>query len=107
MHLRMMTSSVRHHTVVHRPIIGMVHEGALLNNDAVIRHSHHFFNAARDLTIGRHLSISKKDTTYNPIGYEISAQKAEIDRRSGSVEKISVMAQQARARAAMDRITIL
>jgi multimeric flavodoxin WrbA len=106
LHLRMLTSAVRHHTVLHRPIIGMVHEDKLLNKEGMTRNSHRFLEAARKLTIGRHLADHPENLRYNPIGYEISAQKAEIDRHSAESARVSELAQQARAKASTDRITI-
>lgn len=83
LHLRMLTSAVRHHTVLHHPLIGMVRDGEMLNHAALMERSALFVERARELTVGRYLTGYRTDVVYNPLGYEISAQKADDERRSG------------------------
>jgi multimeric flavodoxin WrbA len=83
LNLRMMTSGMRHHTIVHHPIIGMVQDGELLNPNRVIEVGKYFVENARKLAIGRHRVGAPDDLLYHPIGYEISAEKALDDKRTG------------------------
>jgi len=83
LHVRMATSIIRHHTVVHKPLVGFVREGEFLNRQKVDLVTDGFVAAARDLLIGKYLSGEKRDVVYNPVGYEISMAKAIDDRAAG------------------------
>lgn len=89
LHLRMLTSMVRHHTVLHHPLIGMMHQGKLLNAEHLDQTAEAFVRAAQDLLIGRCVQDSRDDDIfYNPLGYEISTAKSEDDVRSGRVAEV-------------------
>jgi len=93
LHLRMLTSAVRHHTILHHPLIGMVHEGKLLGEKAMHDLGLSFLRRAKELTVGRYLRDLPEDIVYHPKGYEISAQKALEDRDSGrTLDSIKVNA---------------
>ena len=86
LHIRMLTSLVRHHTVLHHPLIGFEHNGALLNSEEMLQQGVSFAHTARQLTAGR---ISRADsaasiTGYKPVGYEISSEKTRTDIESGA-----------------------
>lgn len=77
LHIRMLTSFLRHHTVLHHPLVGMEHKGQLLNWDAVREQALSFGQNAVRLTVGRLLQNEDAVAlrTYNPVGYIISSQK--------------------------------
>jgi len=82
LHIRMAGSMIRHHTVMHRPIIAFESEGQLLNAAAVARDSDLFLARSRELLVGRYLQ-SRDETEYRPVGYQISAAKALEEQVSG------------------------
>jgi multimeric flavodoxin WrbA len=83
LHLRMLTSAVRHHTVLHHPLIGLIHEGRILGEADLRQRAADFITRARELTVGRYLSGLREDVIYQPKGYDISAQKAVEDQATG------------------------
>tara|TARA_R110002124_G_scaffold55108_3_gene156070 strand:- start:5421 stop:6908 length:1488 start_codon:yes stop_codon:yes gene_type:complete len=83
LHLRMLTSAVRHHTVLHHPLIGLVHNGQMISETDLRERAASFIARARELTVGRYLHGLREDVVYRPKGYEISAQKAVEDQDSG------------------------
>lgn len=87
LHLRMLTSTVRHHTVLHHPLIAMMHEGRLLDEDGLRKTGDSFLAQARQLTLGRYLRGLPEDVVYHPKGYEISAAKARLDRQLGRTDQ--------------------
>lgn len=89
LHIRMLTSMIRHHTVLHHPIIGFEHENVLLNWEAVNRQGLSFVKNALYLSRGK-LNTPIEEmirTFYNPIGYRISMEKANEDFVSGKKEQ--------------------
>jgi multimeric flavodoxin WrbA len=75
--LRMMTSFVRHHTVISRPIIGYLHQGKLLNGDEVIAELQRVAVLGARLLAGRLVSTSLRlsSTQYHPVGYVLATEK--------------------------------
>jgi hypothetical protein len=86
LHIRMAGSMIRHHTVMHRPIIAFESEGQLLNTAAVARDSDLFLARSRELLVGRYLQ-GREETEYRPVGYQISAAKALEEQASGKMAK--------------------
>jgi multimeric flavodoxin WrbA len=84
LHIRMAGSMIRHHTVMHRPIIAFESEGQLLNSAAVTRDSDLFLARSRELLVGRYLQ-GREETEYRPVGYQISAAKALEEQASGKM----------------------
>jgi multimeric flavodoxin WrbA len=88
LHIRMLTSLVRHHTVLHHPIIGMEFEDRVINWDSMIDQGVSFSHNARIITAGR-LSQSPDEMGsigYNPVGYEISMEKRRQDTEIGRIK---------------------
>lgn len=85
MHVRCMTSLLRQHTVMFRPVVAYQHECNTLNGEQVAETFDTFLNAARVLTAGRLLKTLLDDTDgttrYNPVGYVLSAEKDLEDER--------------------------
>lgn len=89
LHIRMMTSFIRHHMVLHHPLIGMEHGGVLLNPEALHHQAHSFARLAVSLTAGR-LQASEHEASgrsYQPVGYVISKEKQRSDLISGKTEQ--------------------
>lgn len=77
--MRMMTSMIRHHTVMSKPIIGHIYQGGLLNQTQLENDFQKLIASANRLTAARLAEISETESSkYNPIGYILSsAQDAE------------------------------
>ncbi len=91
MDIRLMTSFVRHHTVLSKPIVGYVHDGKLLNGDDVRRDLARAVENGRRLTIGRLASVSIDlfATQYRPVGY-VLAQAKDNDKKTISAREEAV-----------------
>lgn len=78
--IRLMTSFVRHHTVMHKPSIEYVNNGIVLNEDASLDNVKSAIASLRSLATGR-LLVESERTNYNPIGYVLSVDKNNEDER--------------------------
>lgn len=87
LHVRMLTSMVRHDTVLHHPMLVFEHAGELLNVEDAVQHGLSFCNTARTLTAGRLASDDTASKRYNPIGYVVSLEKSRDDEASGDVQR--------------------
>jgi multimeric flavodoxin WrbA len=77
--IRMMTSMIRHHTVMSKPIIGHIYNDALLNQSQIENDFRELIASAKRLAAARLAEVSERDASkYNPVGYILSsAQDAE------------------------------
>lgn len=75
--IRMMTSFLRHHTVMHRPIVGWIHEGKLLNPEDIRLGLRTAIDLARQLVLGRLglTALGATATQYHPVGYILAQAK--------------------------------
>ncbi len=75
--IRMMTSFIRHHTVMSKPVVGLIHNGVLINAEDVKRDLALAVRHGRRLAQGRlsAANIGADATQYNPVGYVLSAAK--------------------------------
>jgi hypothetical protein len=75
--IRVMTSFIRHHTVMAKPVVGLIHNGELINPDDVRDGLAAAMVQGRRLVQGRlaAASMGAKATQYNPVGYVLSAAK--------------------------------
>jgi hypothetical protein len=73
LHIRVLTSFIRHETIVHRPIVGLIHQAELINRDFVGRVFSEFVESARQITVGRFVMAADEDRApiYNPVGYAL------------------------------------
>jgi multimeric flavodoxin WrbA len=90
LHIRMLTSFIRHHTVLHHPIIGMEHQNKFLNWESMIEQGKSFVRNATSLTVGRlkgdlNGAASRR---YNPVGYVISKEMHDHNIAEGTTESI-------------------
>ena len=106
LHLRMITSAIRHHTIIHHPIIGMINDGQLLQSENLEEQSLSFIDKAMELTVGRLLNERQQDLLYNPVGYEISKQKNDEDILSGRMRQYVKEANELHQLSAHKRVTI-
>lgn len=92
--IRAMTSFIRHHTVMAKPLIGLVHEGRLINRDQLAADLAAALRQGRALTAGRLVSanLGARATQYNPVGYVLSAA------RDGEVESLTARERATRQR---------
>jgi multimeric flavodoxin WrbA len=80
--IRMMTSMIRHHTVMAKPMKGHIFQSKILNWDQLVLDFRQFTEETRNLTTARLAEVDEKETTqYNPVGYILSADKDKEDER--------------------------
>lgn len=78
--MRIMTSMLRHHTVMARPMMGQLYNGKVLNQGQIEQEFHTLMALARTLTTAR-LTEAEEISKYNPVGYILStAQDQENER---------------------------
>lgn len=83
--LRAMTSMVRHHTVIAKPMIGYINDNKVLNNFELVAQLRTFLASTRCLAAARLAEIYEKDNLkYRPIGYVLAADKEAEDVRLNS-----------------------
>ncbi|MCK5715901.1 MAG: flavodoxin family protein [Thiomargarita sp.] len=87
--IRMMTSFVRHHTVLSRPIIAYLNNNKILNSNQIDSDFSVTLSHCIRLTAGRLLGIHIENTPkYNPVGYVLSANKNLEDEKLHLREKM-------------------
>ena len=80
--LRAMTSLVRHHTVIAKPMLGYLQDGVMLNSAEIGTGLSKFLSDARLLAAARIGEVyEEKNYQYNPVGYVLSANKDAEDQR--------------------------
>lgn len=86
LHLRILTSMLRHHTIMTHPIIGYTRDGHILNRDGMAVDLARFIRQATRVATGKCVmsSLGPEDTKYMPIGYVLSAEK---DSEAGTEER--------------------
>jgi hypothetical protein len=85
--LRMLTSTIRHHTVLARPVTAYLDNNVILNLDDVRTEFAGFIENARRVLVGRlatHNDGSGSHVKYNPVGYVLSAEKEQDDEQLGA-----------------------
>lgn len=92
LHIRMLTSMIRHHTILHHPLLCFEYENKILNWDYVIKQGVNFVNVAQKISTGKlHMDSFKiLDNRYNPLGYIFSAAEAETEAYQNKKESILV-----------------
>ncbi len=89
--IRMLTSTLRHHTVMSRPMMGYLWNGRLINRDELVEGWQAFLERARRLAAGRLIAAAEHAASvqYNPVGYVLSAAK---DKEEETLRKRKAMA---------------
>ena len=106
MHMRLITSFIRHHTVMCRPLVGLVHEGKLLNEDELRQDFALAVEQGRRLLRGR-LYLAMKDpkaTEYNPVGYILSSEKKIEEERMAQRQEVTQLRLQRFSQISMRRL---
>ncbi len=103
LHIRMLTSMIRHNTILHHPLLAFEQADTLLNEDFFLNQAKSFADTAVQATIARLLSDTDEaaKVTYNPIGYTISMEQKEADtdkREEIQKEKAETLAQEQKVR---------
>ncbi|MCA9400736.1 MAG: hypothetical protein KC713_03855, partial [Candidatus Omnitrophica bacterium] len=83
MAIRILTSMLRHHTVMAKPIVLNRYQSRLLNLDASIEQIQMMCSAAQQSTVGR-IVVQSQETEhlkYHPVGYILSAVKDAEDEK--------------------------
>jgi multimeric flavodoxin WrbA len=101
--IRLMTSFLRHHTVMSQPIVGKIAAGAVFDFEALATGLERACALTERLAAGRLALGSRPDHRYRPIGYVLSADKDVEDeklqrRRDVAAEREARIAREASAR---------
>jgi len=79
---RLITSFVRHNTVISKPITAYLHNRAMLNESDVYDDFEKLITAGNAITAARYAEVSESDIVkYKPVGYILSVNKEEEDNR--------------------------
>lgn len=78
--IRLMTSFVRHHTIMFKPTIEYIHNGVALNESESIENFKAAVGLLPKIVTGRFMVESGR-TKYNPIGYVLSVDKDKEDEK--------------------------
>ena len=106
MRMRIITSMIRHHTVMLSPMIGHVQEGRLLNFEDIEHNWREFIGMSKKLTIGRLARVLNEevDSAYNPVGYVLSSKKDEEDMMLDKRQEFCNLRKQKRKEEALIRL---
>lgn len=81
MHIRALTSMIRHHTVLAEPMLAHISEGKVLNKEQVAAKFSRFVGRAATLASGRLQTYMSNRDKYEPVGYILSAEKDKEDQK--------------------------
>lgn len=83
MHIRLMTSMIRHHTIINKPLISYQHNNQILNRDEIENSLQNLSQQIIKAVIGRiqMYSAGIDDLKYNPVGYVLSVVKENEDQK--------------------------
>jgi multimeric flavodoxin WrbA len=74
--LRIMTSMVRHNTVISKPMIGFINDGRVLNDtDLKVDFAEFVMSVRRLAAVRLGAAFDRQTTKYNPVGYVLAADK--------------------------------
>jgi multimeric flavodoxin WrbA len=79
--IRTMTSFLRHHTVMSRPLVGVVEDGVVVNTTEVADGLMAAVGHAERLAAGNLATIDEPSSQYRPVGYVLSANKDAEDEK--------------------------
>lgn len=101
LHIRMLTSMIRHHTVILKPDVCYLNDGQRLNWDSVVETWNANLEHARRITIGRLVAYQdgNEAVSYHPVGYVLSAA---ADRELSVEERRRVLHEDREQRRAKD-----
>jgi multimeric flavodoxin WrbA len=90
MHIRAVTSMIRHHTVLSKPMVGVVHDAKVLNWEEIVNDFDRLLLDANRLMMGK-LAMYSEDQEhlkYKPIGYVLSTAKDKEDEKLSRREQM-------------------
>ncbi|EAQ65676.1 related to iron-sulfur flavoprotein of Methanosarcina thermophila [Marinomonas sp. MED121] len=105
-HTRIMTSMVRHQTIISHPLIGMIYNNEYINEEPVYKHSLDFMQTASKIAKARIKLEVDRENQYQPVGYVISKQKNHADMKSGRLTKSIEKAKATRLEKQNNRLNI-
>ena len=79
--MRCLTSFLRHHTILSAPMIGFQTDDGLINFPDILKIFAKFIEKTRKITAGKLAGYESKATSYNPVGYILSADKDKEDEK--------------------------
>lgn len=81
--IRMTTSTMRHHTVLSKPMVAYMHQGSTINHDSFHQEFRRFHEEARRIAVGRLQAYSSgvNHLKYEPVGYVLSSAKDREDQK--------------------------
>lgn len=81
LHIRLVTSMMRHHTIVSKPLVTHYHKGTFLDKEELVDELNKTGELIHTTTVGRVGLYSKDmgDMNYNPVGYVLSVVKDKED----------------------------
>ena len=90
LHVRMLTSFIRHQMILHHPLIGFEHDERILNWESLLEQGESFARNAIRVTAGRLTGRQEgsRPHQYNPVGYVISKEKRAHDIATGKAEQV-------------------
>lgn len=90
MHIRVTTSMIRHHTIMHTPLVVNTLKGEALNREEILEELTSLLLTIRKISRGRLVSYSEEvnHLKYNPVGYVLSAVKDREDEKMYAREKM-------------------
>lgn len=89
LHIRMLTSLIRHHTILSQPIKSYELEGKLLNGEYVSEKLSSFVEKSKKVAISRMIGAEEgKVEHYVPVGYTVSTLRNKEDEKSGKFDEV-------------------
>jgi multimeric flavodoxin WrbA len=80
--IRMITSFIRHHTIISNPMTGYIQTGKLINEEQLNDHFTRFVKSGKIIAASRIAATANNNgLKYNPIGYVLSVDKDKEDER--------------------------
>ncbi|WP_243313796.1 flavodoxin family protein [Fundidesulfovibrio agrisoli] len=87
--IRMLTSLIRHHTVMFRPLVGHLAQGAVIGEEQILEGLREAAERSAKLAAGRLARAGEHAAaSYNPVGYVLSADKTREDMQLKKREEI-------------------
>jgi multimeric flavodoxin WrbA len=83
LHIRLMTSMIRHHTIISKPMISYYRNGSFINQEEIIEELNRLAQNIITATVGRVRLYSQDlgELNYNPVGYVLSVVKDNEDKK--------------------------
>ena len=87
-HVRLITSLIRHNTIVYKPLIETLHNGNFLSQSNIIKNFARLIETGKECAIARLVSCNiQDDLQYNPVGYVLeSSLEDDLDKRRSAVK---------------------